>query len=127
MAQDAYTVDFTNPKSVVEALFYAARTKNFSVLQNLCDPLGESDGDCRQICALPELAQKMDDPKAQEWVDGFVQAFEAAHVEGEIQYRKTDSGEVAEVVFEFTQGNPKRTHETMRLVKRNTNWYLLSF
>lgn len=127
MAQDTYTVDFTDPNSVVNALFYAARTKNFSVLQTLCDPLGESDGDCKQICALPAMAQQTDDAKAQELVKGFVQAFESAHQEGEVRYRQTDYGEWAEVMFEFNQGDPKRNHETLRLVKRNKNWYLLSF
>lgn len=127
MAQDTYTVDFTDPNSVVNALFHAARTMNYSVLQSLCDPLGESDGDCRQICALPELAQRANDPKANELATGFVQAFETAHVEGEIRYHKTDAGEFAEVMFEFNQGNPKRNHETLRLVKRGGNWYLLSF
>lgn len=127
MAQDTYTVDFTDPGSVVNALLYAARTKNFTVLQNLCDPLGQSDGDCRQICALSESAQKPGDPKVQGPANEFVQTFEAAHVEGETRYLKTEEGEFAEVLFEFTQGNPKRNHETLRLIKRNGNWYLLSF
>ena len=51
--------DQTNPKWVVEQVFLAAKTEDYSKLQNFCDPEGEGDGDTRDICAVSTADAEM--------------------------------------------------------------------
>ena len=45
-------VDFSDPTSVVQGLIDTAVTQDFSLLPDLCDPLGEHDGDFQEICSI---------------------------------------------------------------------------
>ena len=47
-----YTVNYESPTSVVNAIFYAAKTGEFEVLGTLCDPVGKGDGDVKNLCKL---------------------------------------------------------------------------
>jgi len=105
-------VDFTDPVAVVQALFDAAATENFSALSQLCDPLDENDGDTEDICAITD-----DHPLR----DEYVQLLSTGKVEGD---PLIDIG-FASVHFSFGPNNSRS--ETMRLVLRDGRWYLYSF
>ena len=47
-----FTLNSKTPENVVNAIFYAARTQDFQILGELCDPEGEGDGDTKSLCAL---------------------------------------------------------------------------
>ncbi|MFT6337375.1 MAG: hypothetical protein ACI86M_002714 [Saprospiraceae bacterium] len=50
-----YTVDRSNPISVVNAIFYAANTSGFTVLDGLCDPGNRGNDDTKMICMLSDM------------------------------------------------------------------------
>jgi len=105
-------IDWTDPASVVQAIFTAAQTEDFSRLPELCDPLGEHDGDTDAICNITA-----DHPDK----DTFVAAFAKARLNGE----PTISGNRAEVPFLFGPNGDQE--ETMTLILRDGKWYLLGF
>jgi hypothetical protein len=107
-------VDFTDPASVLQAVFDAAQSGDFSALQNLCDPLGENDGDTQRICDLAT-----DDTERA----SFVEFFEKAKINGDVQI--SPDGSEAGVPFSF--GPDGQEEETMKLINRDGNWYLSSF
>jgi tetratricopeptide (TPR) repeat protein len=107
------SVDFTDPVSVLQAVFTAAQTEDFSVLSGLCDPRGENDGDTAFICAITA-----DHPDK----DSFVAYFAKAKVVGDAVI----DGDRAEIPFLFgPDGDQGET--TMGLVKREGKWYLSDF
>jgi len=112
--QPAYpgTVDHSDPVAVTVAIFIAARTLDASDLSGLCDPLGENDGDTRDICQLTP-----DDGK---W-DEFVAWFEWGMVSGSA----TIEGDRATVPLLF--GSDGSRSEEMNLINRDGMWYLSSF
>jgi len=83
-------------------------------LQDLCDPLGENDGDTQMIC---ELAT--DDSNR----DEFLQYFSAGEIRGDAII--SPNGDRAEVPFLF--GPDGNSEETMELIYRNGQWYLFGF
>ena len=105
-------VDFSDPKSVVGSIFYAAETGHTEHLRGLCDPDGAGDGDTGRICAMK--------PGAADW-DSFRQNFASAHLNGEPRV----SGNRARLDFVFGPGASRS--ETMELVRRGERWYLASF
>jgi hypothetical protein len=105
-------VDFSNPAAVVQAIFTAAQTQDFSLLPSLCDPLGENDDDTALICAITA-----DHPDAAD----FVQVFANGKLNGEAVI----NGDTAEVPFLF--GPQGDAEEIMSLVLRDGNWYLSGF
>ena len=113
----SYDIDFTSPESVVNAIFYAAQTGDFNILQHLCPPIADaSDGDVKDLCSLSEMH---DD---QEMVDEFVAAFKDGYINGPVTYRVYQGYQLAEVPFEF---GPR--DEEMSLVKLYGNWYLADY
>jgi hypothetical protein len=111
-APEAQSVDFTDPASVLEAVFTAAQTEDFAVLSGLCDPQGENDDDTALICAI--TAGHPDK-------DSFVQYFALAKIAGEAAVE----GDRAEVPFLF--GPEGDQEETMGLILRDGKWYLSGF
>ena len=105
-------IDFTDPVSVLQAVFTAARTEDFGILSGLCDPLGENDGDTAMICAMSE-----DHPE----VEMFIEHFATGRVIGEALI----VGDRARV--DFTFGPDGDEGETMGLVRRDGRWYLIDF
>ncbi len=103
-------IDQTKPENIVKALFYAAKTKNFKILKNLCDPTGKGDGDTKRICKMPK---KM--------VKDFVLYFKKGKIWGKTLIKKNR----AQVPFLFGPKGKKK--ETMNLVNRKGKWYLSSF
>jgi hypothetical protein len=129
---DPNIVDFSTPENVVEAIFRAAKGGTFEMLSNLCDPLGEGDGDTKQICSVPQLAEQAeasspsDDLKNS--LEEFVAVFKEAEITGNTTYSTHQGTNYAHVPFRFNHpGGVERSEETMILVEREKKWYLYSF
>ncbi len=105
-------VDLTDPASVLQAVFTAAQTEDFSVLSSLCDPQGENDDDTAFICAITA-----DHPEK----DSFVEYFAQAQIAGDAVI----DGDRAEIPFLF--GPDGDREETMGLIQRDGKWYLSDF
>lgn len=105
-------LDLTKAENVLNEVFIAARTNNFSNLDKLCDPLGKGDNDTKMICSL---AKEKNDKNIKE----FIKAFKNAEIKGNTLYKNG----YALVPFLFYNGK----QEKMKLVKRNNKWYLFSF
>jgi uncharacterized protein YuzE len=110
--------DQFTPEGTLQAVFDAARTKNFSLLANLCDPEGENDGDTQMICDLATSEQTGEVNR-----DMFVEVFQKGKIMGRAEFNS--DGTRAEVEFFF--GPDGNDEETMNLIKREGQWYLLSF
>jgi len=127
-----YEIDFTDPESVVNAVFYAAQTKDYSILQCLCDPFGDGDGDTKSLCSISKMAEQVNsyggNEKTKQMLSEFVGMFEVGRVSGQITFSEFEGVKFAEVPFLFNHpGGEKRSDETMNLVQRFGNWYISSF
>ena len=121
-----YVIDFTNPESVVNAIFYAAQSHDFAILQGLCDPFGKGDGDTERICLISDVADGTfeGDYDPEQILIEFVDIFENCYIHGNVTYESRYGSQKASVPFSF---GPGRGEETMNLVNRYGNWYLSSF
>lgn len=128
-----YKLDQSDPSNVVNAIFHAARTGNYDLLENLCDPIGKGDGDTKRICALTNLKKQAvqygESAEMKKTFDDFNSNFKLASTYGQVSYETSDSGyEIAKVSFMFNHpGGESRSSEVMELVKRDGKWYLYSF
>ncbi len=104
----AAAVDQSKPELVVQAVFEAAKTKNFAPLKGLCAP--DADGDTKRICELTEK-------DAAE----FIQYFGAGKIDGVPVIK----GNTAEVNILFGPEGKKK--ETMKLVQIEGKWFLQGF
>ena len=104
-------IDQTKPEEVVKAIFKSAKSGDFEMMKNLCDPMGENDGDTRDICQLK-------DEKIQQ---EFVKYFKNGKLNGSAQIKD----DRAIVPFLFGPNGDKK--EEMKLIKRDGKWYLYSF
>ncbi|MBN1993072.1 MAG: hypothetical protein JW953_10240 [Anaerolineae bacterium] len=104
----------TSPESVVQTIFDAAQSGNFTLLQGLCDPQGENDNDTQTICNWAT-----DETDREE----FIKYFAAGKINGKATINP--DGTQAEVPFLF--GPDGNNEETMKLVNRNGQWYLFGF
>ena len=114
----------SSPARVAETIFEVANNGKYELLQYLCDPLSENDGDTDCICALSEeyvphrcTADNDDRPTR----DDFIKYFKNGKIRGEIKI----SNQSASVPIFF--GPDGSDTETLELVKRNGKWYLSSF
>jgi hypothetical protein len=127
-----YQIDFKDPKSVVNSLFYSAQTRDFEVLQCLCDPFGENDGDTRSLCSLSSLMAQISEfggnAATQQAVNQFVETFQLGRISGQITFEEVDGNKFANVPFYHNHpGGPSRSNESMKLINRYGNWYFYSF
>lgn len=106
-------VDHAYPRNVLDAVFLAARTSNPKLLQGLCDPKGQGDGDTKAICELTL--------KHPRWTD-FKRNFEKGV---RISRVARLQGDKARLNFLF--GTDGRKPEEMVLIQRDGRWYLHSF
>lgn len=102
----------TGPEAVLQTVFDAATTGDFETLANLCDPLGENDGDTQMICDLSTVETDR---------ESFLEYFSKGKIVGEAVV----NGDSAEVPFLF--GPDGDAEETMGLIQRDGTWYLLDF
>ena len=127
-----YTLDYTNPESVVNAMFYAAQTKDYAILQCLCDPFGDGDGDVKQLCSISQVAEQIEkyggSAESKATVDEFVSMFTTGRITGQVTFSKGGGEEFAHVpVYINHPGGPSRSDENIKLVKRYGNWYWFGF
>lgn len=111
-ATPAGAVDFSDPAAVVQAVFDAAASQDFSVLSSLCDPMGENDEDTAMVCAITaDHASR----------DSFVEYFSKGKLvsEGEIHAGRYE--------VPFLVGPNGDQAETMILIQRDGKWYLFDF
>jgi len=128
----SYDIDFADPKSVVNAIFYAAQTKDFGILQCLCDPYGQGDGDTKDICSISQVAKQIEgyggSVNTKKELDDFVKMFKSGKISGQVTYEYYKETQYAKVPFLFNHPlGASRSDETMNLVKRHGNWYLSGF
>jgi len=102
----------TGPEEVLQIVFDAATTGDFEALANLCDPLGENDGDTQTICDLSKVETDR---------ESFIKYFSKGTIAGDAVV----NGDSAEVPFLF--GPDGDAEETMGLIQRDGTWYLLDF
>ncbi len=95
------------PGKVVEAIFKAAKEKEFSLLEGLCDPKRENDKATYNICNLHEKHRPQ-----------FIRKFSNAEISGEIEEKE----KVAIVPIKLNPGSEDEYE--IRLVKRGKKWYL---
>lgn len=105
-------VDFSDPKSVVGSIFFAAEHGSTAHLAGLCDPTGAANPEARRVCAAH--------PGASDW-DSFRRAFARGRLNGEPRIH----GDHARLDFLF--GPEGDDGETMELVRRGGRWYLSAF
>ena len=112
----------SSPEAVLEEVFRAAAKKDYSNLHKLCPADKSNDRDTQQyICDVgtaPKSIQKE-----------FRNYFKKAHITGETIYRTSrDEMELARTPFWFNHpAGESRSDETMKLVKQDGKWYLVSF
>ena len=129
---NVFVVDFKDPKSVVNALFYSAQKKDFQILPLLCDPFGENDGDTKSLCGLYQIISNPSENYGNEItpniVSEFVRLFQNGKLNGQITYEELDGVKYVNVPFLFNHpSGPSRSNESMKLVNRYGNWYFYSF
>lgn len=107
----AGSVDQTNPKAVVQAIFDAAKSGNYGNLEQLCPPNDKGDKDVKSICGIASNQERQEE-------------FKKYFAKGAVGETKED-GEKAAVKFTFGPDGSKE--ETMNLVKIDGKWYLASF
>ena len=112
VAEEASQVDHSDPAAVLQTVFAAAQSEDFSDLAGLCDPLGENDDDTAMICAITA---------DHEMVDTFIEYFSQGEILGEAEVE----GDTATIPFSF--GPDGDQEEIMNLIMRDGIWYLLSF
>jgi len=128
----SYNIKFTDPKSVVNAIFYSAKEKDYSIMSLLCDPYNEGDGETKSLCSISEIGKKSEngtvDKDGKQLLEIFLNVFSSAKITGETTYVSEQGSEYAKVPFQFTPlGQKKSVEKTMTLIKRYGNWYLLKF
>jgi tetratricopeptide (TPR) repeat protein len=106
------TVDFTDPVSVLEALFFAAATGDYTILAGLCDPLGENDGDTAYLCEITAEHEAAEE-------------FKTYFANGRITGEPLIDGDFAELPFLF--GPDGDDSETMNFIQRDGKWYLYDY
>jgi hypothetical protein len=104
-------VDFGDPKSVLGAVFYAARSGDPAPLPGLC-MVGVSEPSVVRLCEL-----RTGTP---EWTS-FRTAFAGARLNGEPRVHEDHTS------LNFVFGEDVTHSETMELARRAGRWYLLRF
>jgi hypothetical protein len=109
----AAEVNFSDPVSVVEAVFAATQSEDYSSLADLCDPQKQNDIDTQKICDLAT-----DETDRVE----FIAAFGKGKVAGPANITTEGNDQIAEVPVLF--GPDGDEEETFKLVQRDGKWYL---
>jgi protein involved in sex pheromone biosynthesis len=102
-----------DPVKVVEEIFNAAKSNDFSILSGLCDPKGGGDADVKEICDLSSR------PKERQ--DDFKNYFSKGQVIGSAEI----TGDKAKVKIKFGPDGTK--DEEFNLVRIDGKWYISSF
>jgi len=104
------SVDYSDPVSVVETVFVAAKKEIPFLLSILCHPPEEKCGDSCDICEVATTRK---------WLE-----FQENFANGKVTGAPRISGDKAEVDYTFGPGRKKTG--TMTLVKHDGRWILTS-
>lgn len=107
-------LDQTKPENLMNIMFQAAQTGDFSQLSSLCQSDGSGDGDVRDVCSCGD---KDANPE-------LLESYKAYFSKGEVTATRID-GKEAEVDFNFGPDGDEK--ETMKMVEIDGKWYLGSF
>ncbi len=107
-------LDQSKPENVLEIMFEAAKTGDFSHMAGLCHDDVDMDGDVKDVCSCGESDAE------EKLLDSYKEYF----AKGKVTATRID-GDKAEVDFSFGPDGSKK--ETMKLVKIEEKWYLSSF
>lgn len=113
-ANGSTKLDQSKPENLMNIIFQAAKSGDFSQLTALCHPDADGDGDVKDVCSCGE---KGADP---EMLESFKEYFST----GEVTETRMIVDE-AEVDFNFGPDGTKK--ETMRMIEIDGKWYLKSF
>ena len=105
------------PEIFVNSMFKAISEKDYAVLRDLCDPLGENDGDSRRICGM-EYLEEIEQ-------NAMIEYFGKASINGSTTYETLDGVSYAQVPIIF--GPNKDLKETIELVNRKGKWFFSGF
>lgn len=118
------SLDQTVPENVVQRLFDAAKSDDPNLLQGLCDPEKENDGDTDCLCALADGYEPHKCPQDSHnrisWDD-----FKLNFAKGSLSGKAVIEGNAAEVEFMFGENGLRK--ESMTLANRGGKWYLIGF
>jgi len=103
-------VDYSDPKSVLGSVFWAARSGDTTQLAGLCDA-GANQAAAR-VCAVTALGADFE-------------AFRKNFARGRLNGEPRVTGDRA--LLKFLYGPKGTDRETMTLVRRDGRWYLQSF
>lgn len=101
----------SDPAAMMNAIFKAAKSGDYSALSDFCDP--EGDGDVKRICDI----ENQSSAKQEE----FQSYFKKGEVDGDASIEGTE----AKVKFTFGPDGDRK--EEMNFVKKGKKWYLSSF
>lgn len=101
------------PENLVNSMFKAISEKDYAVLREICDPLGENDGDSSSICGMEYLEET-----EQNEIRAY---FGKACINGSVTYETEDGVSYAQVPILF--GPNKDLKETINLVNRKGKWF----
>jgi hypothetical protein len=102
-----------DPVKIMQAIFHAAASEDYSKLAGLCDPKGNGDADTKLICNMQNLGAAAQ------------QTFKVQFAFGKVIGSPDIDGEKAKVNFKYGLNAGK--DGTMEMVKRNGKWYLSSY
>lgn len=102
-----------DPVKIMQVIFEAAKTNNFSKLSELCDPTGSGDNDTKSICNIASQSFQLQ------------KEFKEYFQNGKVIGSALISGNSASVKFQF--GPDGNKNEEMHFSKVNGKWYLSSF
>lgn len=105
------------PENLVNSMFKAISEKDYAVLRDLCDPLGENDGDSRKICGMEYLEETEQNE--------MIEYFGKASINGSTTYETVDGDSYAHVPIIF--GPNRDLKETIELVNRKGKWFFSSY
>jgi hypothetical protein len=112
LAEEEYILDYKDPKNIVEAIFYAAKTGDIDIMSNLCDPKVYNDEAVEKLCFI-----EINDRVIRKFTNDFINGKVVGEVEYEQSYAKVKVTGIK---------NSTRV-KTFTLIKRYGNWFLYSF
>ena len=107
-------LDQSKPENLMNIIFQAAQSGDFSQLPDLCHPDADMDGDVKDVCSCGEAGA---DPE-------MLASFKEYFAKGKVQETRMIVDE-ADVLFTFGPDGTKE--ETMRMIEIDGKWYLKSF
>ena len=107
-------LDQSRPENLMNIIFLAAQSGDYSQLSGLCHPAADMDGDVKDVCSCGEAGA---DPE-------MLASFKEYFAKGKVQETRMIADE-GDVLFTFGPDGTKK--ETMRMVEIDGKWYLKSF